>query len=404
MQAEGRERLGSLKAAKGQFEAARNIAAAMEHPDYVLAAIAVNQFEKGDEEAFRSTLAEVDFPVARVGARTGAVHQLLKAEKPERIAELLEAAAEDAETIEHDEEKIRALVEIGTLFVDAKQNGKAIEIFDRARAHAEELDNVHRDSFMAAVSVGFLRAGSQELADRALDLVEDKTQIATCLLGHAQHYWSGEAKDDALESLEESHAILRSQKEAETRSSRDKYRLFGSIALQYAAFGKGERAIEIAEGIEDENENMSTLAQIATLLTSHGDDELARRALNAIPEDAQRTFALIGMSDAKEKLGERTAAIELLDEAMHLAETVPQLSLRTSAYNELARRFAKYEDDERLVTAVHNSFGSIAAIRDESVKVISLTGLSVVADELELAPGPEENGFLKKAGRGGDQN
>lgn len=102
-----------------------------------------------------------------------------------------------------------------------------------------------------------------------------------------------------MESLEEAYAMLRSQRENETRSSKDRFRLFGSIATQYVLFGKGERAIEIAEQIEDENESMTALAQVASLLADGGGDELARRAVNAIPEDANRTFALIGMSDAK---------------------------------------------------------------------------------------------------------
>ena len=396
LQAEGFERIGLLKAAKGQFDTARIVAEEMSHPEYILSAIAVKRYAEGDVEGFNAEVKDIEFPAARVSAYTGVAHEMAETGKFDGVAELLESAAEDAAEIEHEEERIRAFVEIGTLMSEAKENGRAIGVFDKAKAYAEELDNVHRDAFFAAVSVGFLRAGSQDLADRTLDLVADKTQIATCLTGHARHFWNAGQKEDALESLEEAHAILKSQRENETRSSPDRFRLFGLIAAQFALFDKAERAIEVAESIADETENMNSLAQVATILTAEGKDDFARRALNAIPEDAHRTFALIGMSDAKAKLEQKEAALELLDEASQLAETVPQLASRTSAYIELAGRFAKLEDDARLTSAIHNAFETVLEVRDESIKTSSLAEIHKNIEELQLELGPEEHVYLKK--------
>lgn len=396
LQAEGRERIGILKAGKGQFDTARKIGDEMLHPDYVFSAIAIEQFADGNAGAAKTTLSEIEFPAARVSAYIHTASGKIALGETEGVETLLDAATADASEIEHDEEKIRSVVEIGTLFIEAGQNGKAIETFDKAREYAEALDNMHRDAFLAAVSIGFLRAGSQNLADRTLDLVTDKTQLASCLLGHARHYWSKEEKEDALESLEEAYAMLKSQRDSETRSSKDRFRLFGSIAAQFVLFGKGERAIEIAEGIEDDTESMTALAQVASLLSVADSDDLATRAVNAIPEDAQRTFALIGMSDAKARNEQKDIAADLLNEAMHLAETVPQLSSRASAYNEIASRFAKLDDDDGLESAVHGSFESILALRDDSIKSASLAELSAIADELELAPGENEIAYLRK--------
>lgn len=396
LQAEGFERIGMLKAAKGQADLARLVAEEMPHPDYVLSAIAIKRYADGDLAGFEAEVKDIEFAAARVSAYTGVAHELVAAGESDGVADLLAKAAEDAAEIEHEEERLRAFIEIGTLLAEAKENGRAIGVFDKAKSYAEELDNVHRDTFLAAVSVGFLRAGSQDLADRTLDIVADKTQIATCLTGHARHFWNAGQKDDALESLEEAHAILKSQRENETRNSRDRFRLFGSIAAQFALFGKAERAIEVAESIEDETEGMSSLAQTATVLTAQGNDELARRALHAIPDDSQRTFALIGMSDAKAKLEQKEAAVELLDEASHLAETVPQLAPRATAYIELAGRFAKLENDERLSASVHNVFETVLEVRDESIRSTTLAELSKLADELELSPGPDELAYLKK--------
>lgn len=395
LQAEGRERIGMLEANKGNFEAARRIADSMAHPDYVLSAIAVKQHSTGDTAAFRSTLGDVEFAAAKVSAYTGIAHTRLADEKRDGVVDLLEEARTDAAEIEHDEERLRAFVELGTLFHEAGDNGKAIQTLDLAREYAEQLDNVHRDNFLAAVSVGFLRAGSQDLADRALDLVNDKTQTATCLLGHARHFGSKEQKEDALEALEESYAILKSQRDIETRNSKERYRLFGAIASQFAHFDKGERAIGVGEEIEDEAESMAALSQAAVIFSARGEDELARQALNAIPEEAQRTFALIGMSDAVDKAGNREAAVVFLDEAEHLTQTVPQIASRASAYMEIAKRYATWEMAEKFDTAIASAIEAITGIKNESTKVSSLVELDAMIEELKLDINADDLDFLK---------
>jgi hypothetical protein len=62
---------------------------------------------------------------------------------------------------------------------------------------------MHRDALLAQASLGFLHSGSIDLADRALDAVSDKTQIASVLLGFARDYWRRDEKDEALEALDE---------------------------------------------------------------------------------------------------------------------------------------------------------------------------------------------------------
>ncbi|MEO5857637.1 MAG: hypothetical protein ABIR33_01690 [Pyrinomonadaceae bacterium] len=395
MQAEGRERIGILEASKGNFEAARRVAESMGHPDHIYAAIAGKMHSDGDFAAFKQEVDQIEFAAARVSAYTGIVHTGIAEGNVEGLVDLLDSAVNDAVEIEHDEERIRALIEIGTLYVDAGANGKAIETFDKAREFAEQLDNVHRDGFLSAVSVGFLRAGSQDLADRTLDMVADKTQLANCLVGHARHFWGKDQQDDAVESLEEAYSILKSQRDVETRNSKEKYRLFGSLAAQFAHFGKGERAIETAEEIADETEQMHSLAQIAVIFASRGEDELARQSVNAIGDDAQKTFALIGVNDAVEKAGSRDAAITHLDEADHLAETVPQLASKSNAYLEIAKRYAKYDQAEKFDSSIAKGIEAITAIKDESIQVTSLLELESVVEEMGLDIAPEDLAFLK---------
>lgn len=383
LQSEAIERLGLIKAERGQFDAARSIAVDMPHPEFVLAAVAVKQAADGDNESAEATLDGIGFPSARVTARCGIADAAIKGRDLERAFAVLEKAAKDALEIEHQEEKIRSLIDIGNLFLEAGRKDKAISTFDSAREETEVLDNMHRDSFFASASVGFLRAGSQDLSDRALDLVADKTQMANALLGHARHFWVNDQKDDAVEAIDEAYEVLRSQKDIETRSSRDRYILFVSIAAQFAGFGKGERAIEIAEGIEDEEQSMVALSQIARVLTAAGNEEIARHAISSIPDEGQRVFALIGMSDEAGKTDSEKAKA-LLEEALTKTENVPQLSSRASGLTEIAQRAGKYEDEALLDKSFTKCLDTIAEMVSQRSQAISLSSLASLVDQLNL--------------------
>lgn len=401
LQSQARERIALQKTVKGDFEKALEIADCMDHPDRIFSNIAVHHFANGDQEKSFSVLEKIELPIAKASALQQMALAKLAADDTESAVELLEKAVLTAHEIEHNEEKISALCEIGNLFTEAKRNDRAIETFDAARGLAEKLDNMHRDYLLAAISLGFLHAGSLDLADRTLDLVTDKTQMASCLLGFSRELWKKDEKEEALEALEEAYAILKSQRDIETRDSRAKFGLFTSIAVQFAGFEKAERAIEIAQEIADENEQMSALAQIAQVLTIRKDDELARQAIRAIDEDAHRLFALIGLSDAKDKIGERPDAIVILKEAAALAETVPQLASRSAAYIEIAKRFHEYGESAEAWENSHLSLETISEIKDESSRSVGLANLSELYEQanFDLTDAEKEilQGMMSKA-------
>ena len=80
----------------------------------------------------------------------------------------------------------------------------AIEIFDKAKANAETIHGTHRNNLLADIAVVFIEAGSIELADRTLDLIEDKTKIARTLHGFSEEFRDRGEIADADESLEKS--------------------------------------------------------------------------------------------------------------------------------------------------------------------------------------------------------
>ena len=402
VQAQAFERIALVMASKGRLDKAREVGDSMIHPDFVLGGIAIKQAADGDDAAALATIESIDFATARVDALQQIASAKIESGDMAKAADRLDLAVSAANEIEHDEEKIRSLCDSGNLFIEAKRSDKAIETFDMARGLAEILDNIHRDSFLVNCSLGFLYAGSVEFADQTLDLVTDKTQMATALLGFARDQWKKEEKEDAVETLDEAHEILKSQRDIETRDSRARNALMTSIATQFAGFGKTERAIEIALSNQDPDEQVSALSQITQILTLQKEDELARHTLNMIPDNASQMFALISMADAKEKLGEMDAVIALLNEAGTFADDVPQLAPRSSALNELAMRFAEHGQATGARELALDSLGVISDIRDESSQAAALAALSSVYSQTNIEIGEAEKaiiaGLLRKIG------
>ena len=240
-----------------------------------------------------------------------------------------------------------------------------------------------------------MHANSSELAESTLDLVTDKTQMSSALLGFAREYWKKEEKDDAIETLEEAYAILKSQREKETRDSRTRNVLMASISTQFAGFGKTERGIEIAQENQDIDETMGALSEIARILTVQHEDELARQAINAIPESSNRLFALLSVSDTKNIHGETEASISVLDEAFDLAETIDQPAARSHLLTEIALRYADHNLPEKARRVSLENLHAIAAIRDESSLAVALAETSKVYRSELLEVSDEEKSLLK---------
>ncbi|HEX3101340.1 MAG TPA: hypothetical protein VHQ01_06110, partial [Pyrinomonadaceae bacterium] len=111
-------------------------------------------------------------------------------------------------------------------------------------------------------------------------------------------------------------------------------------------------------------------------------------------DDASRLFALISVADAKEKLGEKEAAVAFLEEASTLAETVPQLAPRSDAINEIAVRFADHGEVEKARVFSLESLSVISEIRDESSQAAALAGLSTVYQRMGMEIGDGERSII----------
>jgi tetratricopeptide (TPR) repeat protein len=394
-QSVARERLAMRKAAIGEFDKALELAETLPHSSDALAVVAAEQAAAGLEAESEKTLARIEFPYAKVNALLSIATSYEAKDEREKALAAVVRAVEAARDIEFKEEKIRALQDAATHFEHVKANDKAIETLAKVREEAETLDGVHRENFLSQIALGFLRAGSLDLAERTLDLIGDKVLIASTLAGYSMNFDEKGERADALETLEEAYQILKSQSEREVRSSKDKFALFGTIALLFAKYEKLERGIEVALEIRDESTRYHALNQIAQVCALAGQDDAAHDVLNLIDEDSERLFAFIGLSDIKRKAEKRDEALNYLREARNYCENVPQLQSRSQAYNGIARRFHDLGDEQAARAAAHENLETISQIRDSSAQAASLLRLADVYKSLDFDLTEDERSILR---------
>lgn len=401
-QATAKETIALQKAAKGEFEMALEIAGNLEHSSIAYAGIAVEQAREGLETETGETLKLINFNKSRVEALEQIAIHFLKKENNEKAHIFLDQAFLEAEEIEFTEDRIRAYLELANLYTETGVNDKAIECLGKAKSETDKLDGTHRELFNSNIAVGFLKAGSIDLADRTLDEVLDKTQVSNCLLGFSQIFEQDGEREEAIDTLEESYAILKSQQESEIRDSKARYQLFGAIATQFAKLEKTERAIEIAQENPDEFQRNFALTNIAQTSILQGNDEMADLALKGIQSDSQRLSALVAMSDAKNQAEKKDDAVALLNEAATLVEMIPQFIARSETQNELAKRFGFYGELDRSRELASESLSTIEEILGDNNRSIALTELSAIYDKYEFTPSNEDKEVLETLVRKSD--
>jgi tetratricopeptide (TPR) repeat protein len=398
LRGEAFERLALQKSAKGDLAKADEMANDLVHPEYVYADIAVRYAALSDAANSVAYLGRIEFPAAKVAAMQAIAELQRNSGERDKAREMLQNARSVATDIEHDEEKLRILGEIGNLFVAFEEKDEAVKTFELMRDAAAELGGAHRNLFLVTAALGFLQAGSLDLADATLDLVTDLTQMASALLGFSREFAKNGDSEEAMESLEEAYSIVRSQRDTEVRDSRARVAVQRMVAVQFAELGKAERAIEVAHEIGEEGEQASALGLIAQVLVMEN-KESSEQALRGIKDDANRLFALIGVSDVLRKSGENERSIEVLREASTLSETLHQLSARSNILNAIAARFAEYGEPAEAAAAMHENLEIIFQIRNESSRAVALANAAEIYDNAGLELSEEDRKILSSMAR-----
>ena len=394
LRGEAFETIALQKSGRGELEKADEMANDLAHPEYVYADIAVRHAAMSDNANSEMFLTRIEFPAAKVAALEAITDLQFNSGEIEKALSSLTAARSLAADIEHQQERLRLLSEIGNHFIRIGSSEEAIRTFEIVRDNAAELPSGRRGFFLVSASLGFLQAGSMDLADATLDLVSDLTQMASALVGFSKELARNGETDEALESLEEAYSIIRTQRDAEVRDSRARFTVQRMIAVQFAQMGKGDRAIECAQEIGDSNENATALGEIAQLLATDN-SEMSEQAIQGIPNDSDRLFALIGVSDFLRRSGNEERSLETLSEATMLADSISQPPVHASVLGAIAARYAERGLTEDASSILHQALEVIFRIRDESSRSVAIANVSDVFESAGIEPSETDTEILR---------
>ena len=394
LRAQALEAIAVQKALKGESQKALAAAADLDHPDPVIITVAGKLYAESEREEAVGLVERLGMPVSRATVWQHFAAVAFKEEDKPRAAELLERAAKAASEIDFDEERLRTRLDIGNNFVDVERNDLAIAAFDAARADAEAIASVQRDSFLAAVAVGFFRAGSVDLADRVLDMVSDKSAMISALSGFAAiHRKKGETAE-AVEAVEEALEIIHSQKEKETRDHSVKFSQWMGLSLEYAFCGEDDKAMAAAAEIPDEDVRSKAFARLAAVFADQSREKAVTDAVSSITGPLERGLARIAEADVRSANGDPSGTRAALASAVSLVSEVETPMARANLLSEAVRRYLKIGEEAAGRELGIDCCRAVEAIMDESVKASSLAQLSAAYRENGIAPSSQESEVL----------
>ena len=357
------ENIALEQTAAGKFDKALTLARKLEHNSMALSLIASELNVRGDQNAALEVVAEIGDSSEKALCLQIIAVQRHKSGDTAQAVELLEKAYSKAREIDFAPEKIKSLHSVSYSFGEVGRRDRSIEILSEIQRIAETFGAVDRDNRLAEVSLALFEAGSIDLADRALDAVTDKTQIASVLIGYAREYWERGEHSEAKDALHEAHQVLRSQADRETRDSLARFKTFTVITAQFAEFGETENAVSAAESINFEGERNASFAQIARILAQQGKEDEAHRTLKLIENAEIRCSALLGIADAFYRAENLPKAVEYVDEAAELTEDADNNLSRLSLSIAAANRYAVFGALEKAHRAAAEILGEIAKLR-----------------------------------------
>lgn len=361
------EASGIVKARRGQIEKALSLAEMHLHSDRILAEIAVYHLLEGETQKAIDIINSIEFLPAAIDALIAGAEEKTKTSETSEAVMLLERAIEAATNLEQPDDLVDKMIAIGTALTAAGRNDLAISTFEQARQATDQIEGIHRDQLLAAIALGFTNAGSESLAEIALDSIIDLTQLSSALKSISEvHRKSGDAAK-ADEFLDEAYEVLRSEKDTQRRDSRASFALQAAIARSFAETNKADKAIEAAESIPLEDYSHTALVSIAAAFAEQGKTDEACAILSSISNDAGKVAGLLAIADAL--ISDPARATEFLRLAAENVDGIIQQSLRVQILGEIIGRYLKIGNLEAAANLRHSLVETLPMIRDRFVQI-----------------------------------
>lgn len=396
-------------AARGDIDKAFEINNLLADKSLVNSYTAFRLDEKGEESEALQLIEAITDPMTKAECLQHIALEKFKKGDGEKAARLLEESNLAVRQLDYPPEKINALHTVSYRFGQIGRGDRSIEVLaeiqriienlppvendDAQEIEAYQLSNIRagnidildnvfnpndRERLMSEVSLAYFEAGSEDLADRALDKITDQTKIASVLLGFAREYKKRGENSAALETLDEAYQIIKSQHDRNTIDSAARFKVFKNVTLEYAEFDRPETAIEAAVSIPFDAERFDTLIKIAQIRAVQNDDQSVRKTISEIDDEASKAFAGIAAAAVKIEQEKSSEAVEYLNQAANSAENILQPVLRLNVYLGLAKNYAAAGVVDKTRNAARQALQTAAQIKNEAARAVVVANLAQI--------------------------
>ena len=338
----------------------------------------------------------IEYPELKVSALIELAGQAQKLEAPDESTELIEEAESAIPEIEFPEQRIEARSRIATLYKNNNQIEQAAEVLSKARADCEETDQSGRD--IARYQVAAAYAGLREFntAEQLLEEIEDPYEFCHATAAVAfEHYQAGD-QNAALKLLADGLEIIKDEPVYGERSLISRRVVLGFLAETYASIGRLDDALQVTELQDSEEQQDSTLAQIAFTSASSDDPNTAFKVFEKIKDDSTRVLGKVNAVRAWTLTDRLELADHLLSSASAEVAKVEWPQQRTRCLAELAQAYELREQPGRCTETLFEALNTATTIKGSYFQARALIGLAVLHKELARSTTDAERQVLEE--------
>jgi tetratricopeptide (TPR) repeat protein len=278
---------------RGELERARTLVSQIEHEslaDWAQAEVAVTLARAGDNAAAAALLNAIDSDTARVWAETELACDLAASDEA--------AARQYIDSMSNPNYRDRGLAQLARALAEADKDGDALDaagsIQDVAVRVAALLD-------LRLMLEGLVAMLALEQATAVIGKLPRDVRVPLVSMLAASYAALGRS-DEAL-------AVAERGAEGEERD-----RALSRVAVALAAHGEHGHGLSIARALDDEDERDWTLAELTHVLAEAGRWDAAQQLCSEISTDQQRARALADLAIARARAGDPLAALQIANQ------------------------------------------------------------------------------------------
>jgi tetratricopeptide (TPR) repeat protein len=289
--AAGIEQIAAAYARTGEIDKATETARRLSDSDSALSSVARACPSRDLLTDCMEIARAIEYAELKATALIELAGQARKIKAQDESAELIEEAASAADEIDFPQQRIEARVRIAAWYKDNDQTEQGVEVLSKARTDCEEIDGSDRNAALYQIAAAYAGLREFNTADQLLEEIEDPYEFCHASAAVAvEHYQAGD-QNAALKLLADGLEVIKDEPVYGERSLITRRAVLGSLAETYALIGRLEDALQVTELQDSEEQQDSTLAQIAFTSASSDDPNTAFKVFEKIKDDSMRVLA-----------------------------------------------------------------------------------------------------------------